>query len=119
MIITHPKAKVASAAKATLPYAVFNDNESLAEYFERVGEDDLVEIGIKMTTPDKIIKAQSFAINALKSPQTAIPTHPAPSSQQAYRYTLRFDPREASRVDLIEEFPGIANIINKEAAPFI
>ncbi|KAF4986717.1 hypothetical protein FGRMN_10714 [Fusarium graminum] len=90
MIITHPKVKGASTAKATLPYAVLNDNESLAEYFERVGEDDLVEVGIKMTTSYKTIKAQSFAINALKC---------------------------ISQVDLIKAFHGIANIIDEKAVP--
>jgi hypothetical protein len=117
MMITHPKVKGTSGAKATLPYARFNDNESLAVYVERVGEGGLVKIGIKMTPSHKTIKAQSCAINALKCPRTAKPRPPLSQSQQAYRYTLRFDPREASQVDLIKEFPGIANVIDKKAAP--
>jgi hypothetical protein len=66
-IITHPKVKGASAAKAILRYTLFNEKESLAEYVERIGEDALVEIGIKMTDSVKTIKAQSFTINGLKN----------------------------------------------------
>jgi hypothetical protein len=66
-IITHPKVKGASAAKAILRYTLFNEKESLAEYVERIGEDALVEIGIKMTDSVKTIKAQSFTINRLKN----------------------------------------------------
>ncbi|SPJ71089.1 uncharacterized protein FTOL_00817 [Fusarium torulosum] len=79
--------------------------------------DGPVEIGSKMTASHRTIKAQSIVINALEYPQTAKPRPPVPQSQQAYRYTLRFDPREASQVDLIKEFPGIANVIDKKAAP--
>ncbi|KAM0209890.1 hypothetical protein ACHAPQ_001988 [Fusarium lateritium] len=142
MIITHPKVKIAFDANATLPYARFNDNEPLAEHVERVGEKGLVKIGIKMTASHKTIKAQSFAINALKFEtgikmtashktikaqsfaintfkylQTANPHPPVSQSQDAYHYTLRFDPREAPQVNLIKEFPGIENVIDKKAAP--
>ncbi|KAM0192662.1 hypothetical protein ACHAPI_008246, partial [Fusarium lateritium] len=117
MIITHPKVKIAFDANATIPYARFNDNEPLAEHVERVGEKGLVKIGIKMTASHKTIKAQSFAINTFKYPQTANPYPPVSQSQDAYHYTLRFDPREAPQVNLIKEYPGIENVIDKKAAP--
>ncbi|KAM0232708.1 hypothetical protein ACHAP5_010630 [Fusarium lateritium] len=117
MAITHPKVKGASDAKVTLPYVRFSNKESLAEYVECVSEKGLVEIGIKMAASHKTIKAQSFAINALKYPQTANPRPPVSQSQGAYRYSLRFDPRVAQQVSLIKEFPGIENVIDKKAAP--
>lgn len=56
------------------------------------------------------------SVLALKCPQTADPS-PKSQSQEAYHYTLRFDPRVAPKVNIVEEFPGIQNVIDNKAAP--
>ncbi|RBR08479.1 uncharacterized protein FIESC28_10227 [Fusarium coffeatum] len=96
MIITHPRIEGAIDPKVGLPYATLME-ETIAQYVERVDESELVEVTIKMAISQKTIKAQSFALNALKHPPSAKPYLPEFRSQQAYRYTLRFDRRYLRR----------------------
>lgn len=123
MIITHPRIEGATDPKVGLPYATLME-ETIAQYVERVDENKLVEVTIKMAISQKTLKAQSFALNALKHPPSAKPPPSATPylpefrSQQAYRSTLRFDPAEAllPEVDLVSEFKGIENVIVNKAA---
>ena len=65
MIITHPKIEGAPAPKVGLPYTTLRNEETVAQYVERVDEHELVEVAIKMAISQKTIKAQSFALNAV------------------------------------------------------
>ncbi|KAH7197293.1 uncharacterized protein B0J16DRAFT_408931 [Fusarium flagelliforme] len=65
MIITHPKIEGAPAPKVGLPYTTLRNEETIAQYVERVDEHELVEVTIKMAISQKTIKAQSFALNAV------------------------------------------------------
>ncbi|CEI64722.1 unnamed protein product [Fusarium venenatum] len=67
-------------------------------------------------TRPKVKGAQSFAINGFKYSQTSKP-HPLESAwQEAYRYTLRLSQKRQRR-SIIEEFPGIENVVEDKAAP--
>ncbi|KAH7256543.1 hypothetical protein BKA59DRAFT_507463 [Fusarium tricinctum] len=57
----------------------------------------------------QVLRKADFSLTANSSPTS--------QSQEAYRYTLRFDPRVAAQVNIIKEFPGIENAIDKKAAP--
>lgn len=116
MSITHPECKESTAAKASLPHARLHDDETLAQYTTRVGDEELVKIVLKTTSSHKAIKAQSSAINALKHPLSADPS-PSEQSQQAYRYLLNFDKSVTPRVDLLKELPGVDNVVSRRAAP--
>jgi hypothetical protein len=63
-----------------------------------------------MTASAKTLHKQSFALNALKNPQTANP-QPSLASQEAYRYMMRFNTHETSAVNILEELPGLANVV--------
>ncbi|CAG7557086.1 unnamed protein product [Fusarium equiseti] len=65
MIITHPKIEGAPAPKVGLPYTTLRNEETIAQYVERVDEHELVEVTIKTAISQKTIKTQSFAMNTV------------------------------------------------------
>ncbi|KAM0205359.1 hypothetical protein ACHAPA_011397 [Fusarium lateritium] len=116
MLVTHPKSNGAPTVKAGISYVQVGVDESLADYIARVGDEGHMRITITMEASPKTLQAQAFALNAVKNPQTANP-QPSLSSQEAYRYIMRFNTNEISTVNILEELPGFGNVVTHEGAP--
>ncbi|KAM0228843.1 hypothetical protein ACHAP5_011836 [Fusarium lateritium] len=116
MLVTHPKSNGAPTVKAGLSYVQVEIDESLVDYIARVGDEGHMRITITIEASPKTLQAQSYALNAVKTPQTANP-QPSLSSQEAYRYMMRFNTNEISTVNILKELPGLGNVVTYEGAP--
>ncbi|UZP36197.1 hypothetical protein NXS19_004013 [Fusarium pseudograminearum] len=101
----------------TLPYAKLKESESLPQYLSRIGWADWEKITLQTDVSDKILRAQSLAMNSLKYPTSAQPFMPSDQSQEAYNYLLNFDRSNAKVVNLLQELPGVDNVVTNKAGP--
>ncbi|QPC77701.1 hypothetical protein HYE68_008453 [Fusarium pseudograminearum] len=101
----------------SLPYVELNGSESLADYLSRVEDEDLEKITLQTDVSNKTLKAQSLAMNSLKYPPSAQPFMPSDQSIEAYNYLINFDRNNTKAINLLEELPGVGNVVTNKAGP--